>query len=543
LSHIDFWRSEKVEDKKRKGSFYTPKVIADFLVDHLSKKLNGLDFNILEPSAGDGIFVKSIYEHPLFANNIKKFVAIEREKSEIGKILKIPNSINLKPVHADFLEYQNLNKSQFDLVIGNPPYIRKRVLEADQIIYCEDIHTGFPELSKNKIKNIWTAFLVRAIKFVNEQGILAFVLPSEFLQVKFAAELRTLVLNEFERVEIFTFNELLFKDCKGQDTIILIGERKAEKKGVFYCNIDKAADLPKQEFKLAQNLNIRESKWTHHHITTDEIELLQKLKKEVKIIKEYCYAKAGIVTAANNYFIVNQEIVQKYNLSEYVKKIIQKGSFVNGSAVLGCDEFELLINQSKPAFLLALNNQSVIQSNDQLAKYFEKGIALEINKRYKSTLRKNWYEVPNVGVPAAAFFFKRCNEYPKIIKNEAQVLTTDCAYTINMKEGFDANSLIFSFYNSLTLSFAELNGRYYGGGVLELTPNEFKNLPVPYLQISPDKFTTFVQDFKDKSTISDICRKNDYKILKAIDPKIDVDALNKLMKIREKLFNRRMKTN
>lgn len=40
-----------------------------------------------------------------------------------------------------------------------------------------------------------------------------------------------------------------------------------------------------------------------------------------------------------------------------------------------------------------------------------------------------------------------------------------------MKEEFEINSFIYLFYNSLTLIFAELEGRYYGG-VLELIPSE-----------------------------------------------------------------------
>jgi adenine-specific DNA-methyltransferase len=49
-----------------------------------------------------------------------------------------------------------------------------------------------------------------------------------------------------------------------------------------------------------------------------------------------------------------------------------------------------------------------------------------------------------------------------------------------MKEDYDLNSLIFSFYNTLTLLMSEIEGRYYGGGVLELIPSEFKKLPIPY---------------------------------------------------------------
>lgn len=112
-----------------------------------------------------------------------------------------------------------------------------------------------------------------------------------------------------------------------------------------------------------------------------------------------------------------------------------------------------------------------------------------------------------------------------------------------MKNSQSVDNLIYSFYNSLTLSFAELNGRYYGGGVLELTPNEFKNLPIPYISITPDKFKSYVSVFKSKSSIKDICNQNDFEIIKSIDSKIDNDNIRKLQIIREKLYLRRIKTN
>lgn len=150
-----------------------------------------------------------------------------------------------------------------------------------------------------------------------------------------------------------------------------------------------------------------------------------------------------------------------------------------------------------------------------------------IDKRYKTSIRDTWYEVPNVGTAPEAFFFKRCNKYPKLIKNNAHVLSTDSAYGVTMRGDYVSKDLIYSFYNSLTLSFAELNGRYYGGGVLELTPNEFKKLPVPYYSVTEAKFSSYVKEFKDKDSIKDVCFQNDKAILKSVDSKLDDDNIEK----------------
>lgn len=314
-----------------------------------------------------------------------------------------------------FLEFQFNNKAKFPLVIGNPPYIKSSLLKKEQLKRCKAIHQD-ANLSNNKPKNIWTSFLVRCIKFVDDNGILAFVLPSELLQVKFAAELRELILKEFERVEIFTFNELLFKDCKGQDTLLLIAQRKSNNKGIFYCNIANLHDLAQGKFTLAQNTKIRESKWTHHHLETDEIELLEKLRQRLQTVNDYCFSKAGIVTAANDFFIIDKGTVEKYSLQAFVKPIVQKGVFVNGSVVLSEEDFQILINNSKPTFLIALDKNSPIRKNAKIWNYLDIGKQRELDKRYKTSLRNIWYQVPNIGNPPEAFFFKRCNEYPKLIK-------------------------------------------------------------------------------------------------------------------------------
>ena len=530
-----------MSNKKLTGSFYTPKIIADFLVKHLSKKVKGKELSVLEPSSGDGIFIKTILNDSIFSKKIKEIVAVEREKEEIAKVKLLSKSKILKTVNKDFLEFQNNNKQKFSLVVGNPPYIKKNLLDEKQILLCEGIHKIFASLSTNKIKNIWTAFLVRSISFLKEDGVLAFVLPAELLQVKYALELRELLQTEFERIEIFTFKELLFEGCKGQDTLILVCEKRARSKGVFFSQIDDVKVLSENKFELAKSTNIKEAKW-NHQLSSDDYELLERLRSKIKTVDDYCSSKAGIVTAANEFFIVNKATAKEYELKRYLKPIIQKGFFVNGSVELNKVDFNALKNSDKPSFLLSLNSKARFEDSKKINEYLKIGFDNDLNERYKMTKRDKWYEVPNVGKAPEAFFFKRCNEYPKLIKNNADVLVTDSAYKIEMNDGYEIDNLIFSFYNSLTLTFAELNGRFYGGGVLELTPNEFKKIPIPFIDIKTKDFNSFVIDFKKKDSIKDICKRNDELILKSIDRDLDSDTIQKIYSIREKLHLRRTKS-
>jgi adenine-specific DNA-methyltransferase len=73
---------------------------------------------------------------------------------------------------------------------------------------------------------------------------------------------------------------------------------------------------------------------------------------------------------------------------------------------------------------------------------------------------------------------KRCHHYPRLVLNQAEALTTDTAYRIVPKD-ITGSKLVGCFVNSLTALTAELEGRHYGGGVLELVPSEIERLLIP----------------------------------------------------------------
>ncbi|NOS85082.1 MAG: type I restriction endonuclease subunit M, partial [Ignavibacteria bacterium] len=521
--------------------YYTPHLLASFITNRvLSFKR---DFqHILEPSAGDGVFVNCIFENTHHSISDFSITVIEKNKDELIKINSIfeknPNrNINYNPLEGDYLKlYRTLN-NKYDIIIGNPPYIAKKRLTDSQITESNSIlkNAGL----KGQTNNIWPSFLVSCISLLKDDGIISFVLPSEMLQVKFSEEIRELLKKTFERIEIYTFNELLF-DTIGQDTVIFIGFMKSDNKGIFYSNINKIEDLQINNYSLEKNdlLCDNNYKWIHHFLSQDELELISRLRKNLNLVCNFCISKPGIVTAANDFFIVNEAIVEKYKLQSLVKPIIQKGIFVNGKVEFDKNDFISLKADGHPSNLIYFHNKIISKHSKHNQAYLKKAYRKKIHKRYKMTVRDNWHIIPNLVEPLDAFFFKRSHLYPKLIKNSANVYVTDSAYSIKMNKCYDINSFIYSFYNSLTLIFAEMKGRYYGGGVLELTPSEFKNLPIPYVSINSKGFNTFKLEFANKTNIEEVLNKNDIHILKE-NFNVTDEELATLRQIRQKLISKR----
>jgi adenine-specific DNA-methyltransferase len=538
-----------MKTKKQIGKYYTPEFLARFIVQHIAPHLQDRTvLKILEPSVGDGIFLKMFNELSL-PETIKKIQleCVEKYKSALNKaelnaFHNADRRTNYSFVHDDFLRYQRKSKKKFSFILGNPPYIRKSLLSKTQIKLCQEIHIR-ANLNPSIAKNIWSSFVVSCCSLLDENGIMAFVLPAELFQMTFSKDIKNYLVNQFDRIETFTFDELIFNQI-GQDTVLLICYKNSKEKGRFYCQINDQSQLARESYTLSPNESLVSSqmKWMHHILTGEEIELLERIKKDVKSISSYCSAKPGIVTAANNYFIVDEIIEKQYNLKSYTKPIIQRGLFVNGSIVFDNDDLSKIRSEGRATKLLCFPNLRESYFDNYVNQFFQLGKKNSINKRYKCSQRDYWFAVPNIGEPPKGFFFKRCHYYPKLLKNEANVLVTDSAYKIEPLKEFFIEDIIYSFYNSFTLCYAEIEGRYYGGGVLELTPSEFKKLPLPYYKISQTDFDEFRKRFEQKENIDDVLILQDQIILEG-SLNLTIEDIKKIQTIKNKLVSKRLRAN
>lgn len=525
--------------QRQTGSYYTPKFISDFIVKWITKQPFSNFSKILEPSCGDGVFIDSLLELNQ-KNNAYYNIDLVEINEEIVKSLEFKFKLfsNIKIQNSDFLDFQCINNNHYSLVIGNPPYIKRSLLSEKQVLLSKKIFESHQNLTNSNLKNIWSSFLVRSISFLDEDGILAFVLPAELLQVDYAAQLRQLLISEFSRIEIFTFNELLFKECKGQDTIILIAYKKAKDRGLFFSNIENLDSLSNLDKINFIKHDINEKKWSSHSLNTNELNLINHLIGKCLKIGDTCSSRPGIVTAANQFFILNQKDVSKYNLENYKKPIVQKGSLVGDNITFKQTDFEKLNSTDTPCFFIDLNNDSSL-IDPLINDYLQLGLEKKLNERYKMQTRTHWFQVPYKTASAPLFFFKRSHNYPKLVRNYTDIITTDSAYLVSPNQNFDADSMLFSFYNSFTLACAELMGRYYGGGVLELTPNEFKTLPLPYGFIAKKDFNKYLKIHRNKTDIKDVLKIYNSQILKSYFKDITDEEIEALEKIRLKLIKRR----
>jgi len=502
---------ENATSEKLRGGFYTPEPIAAFI---LQWGINGSsNYEILEPSCGSGVFLEQLKENN---HKFKSVSAIEFDEIEAGKADKVKLK-NKTVINMDFHLYCNETTQKFDLVVGNPPYIRYQYFQEEQQHEAIKVFNR-AKLKYSKLTNAWVSFVVGSSLLLKEKGRIGFVIPAELLQVSYAQQLREFLAHFYNKINIISFEKLVFPDIQQEVVLLLCEKNGSDLHLIEHLEVRDASDLEKLDANQLKNptkkIDFKSNKWTYYFLEQEEIDFLEYIakKKTVSTIGNYANVEVGITTGANDYFTVPLSVVEAYDLKEYAKPMVGRSVQVN-SVIFTEKDWKLNRQTKAKAHLLVFPAKEKINGHKGTNSYIRMGESMGVNKGYKTGIRDDWFVIPSIKL-SDALFIRRNNLYPRLILNEAKAYTTDTMHRVFIKKETNKNAFIASFYNSLSLAFSEIVGRSYGGGVLELMPSEAEKILLPYQTENADLLTTIDKLMREKKSIDEILKITNKQILK-----------------------------
>lgn len=195
---------------KNLGQYFTPTTIAEFMVKLITKEE---PVTILEPSAGTGVFVSAL-------------------EKEFNSITAIEIDDSLSTTATSTIHYENFfdlsPDKKFDVVIGNPPYVRWR--NQPQSIREDIIQRKFWDNRLNALADMMQAFIFKSIDHLRPGGELIFLTPKFWLETLHATNLRNYILEtgfidlliDFSETKLFpkvSSNLIIFRYHKAKRSI------------------------------------------------------------------------------------------------------------------------------------------------------------------------------------------------------------------------------------------------------------------------------------------------------------------------------------
>lgn len=465
---------ETQTEQKLRGGYYTPYPIAQYLWKWVYKK--GYS-SLLEPAAGDGALLRPIKDKSV------KIDAIEIFKSEANKIKNTRTiSQQTNVYNTDFLAwYEEHSSNRYDMLLSNPPYIRYQYLSPQQ----RDIQSQIlkkNELQPNKLINSWVPFVIAGISMVKDGGRIGLVIPTDFLQVTYAKQLREFISKQLQSLVIITFSENLFPGTQ-QDFLLLLGEKGKGSLKFKHARIDDLNNLPAiSTLSLEKPPSASSAKWTDLNLTYNERSYLQSIKANLISFNTVAKTQVGITTGANSFFSLTDSDVQRLHAKEFVKPLLGRSVSIN-SCFFSNHTLSLNSKLNQKIWLLDLNGYTLNQLPKELQNYIEDAENNEVSNAYKLRIRKVWYQIPNIWEPDA-FLLRRIGNVPKLVINEADGVSTDTFHRVNFADNINRSTVLISFYSSISLASLELAGRSYGGGALEILPGDLESFYIPRIDYS-----------------------------------------------------------
>ncbi|MDR3226716.1 MAG: N-6 DNA methylase [Prevotellaceae bacterium] len=331
-------KSGKQQIKNKFGQYFTPEMVADFMI--------GLadivpDSKILEPSCGQGVFLDLLQQKGF--NDVTAY--------------EIDNDLARDFSNVRYESFVTANiKEKYDLIIGNPPYIRWKNLEEN----LKQELTNNPLWNKycNSLCDYLYIFILKSIELLNDNGQLIFICPEYWMNTTHSVSLRNyMVVNGFFE-EIYHFNETPIFDKVTVSTVIfkyIKGKKKADKIKVakYYVNQKLTLDIlnklkAKQSFPDVDFIDIPQFKQNERWILqTAEIQkelqifenncrkaqqtnnLLamfdeEETKQEFHTIGEFCDIGNGLVSGLDKAFQVNGDPLNEFEKQAIIKVIKAK---------------------------------------------------------------------------------------------------------------------------------------------------------------------------------------------------------------------------
>lgn len=232
------------------------------------------------------IIRKSIYEKidGIFYNYIR---------SEGIKLIKNDYD-NLKPFHWK-VDFNNIfEKGGFDIIIGNPPYVRSVRIKLEKTYYKDKFYSAFGAY------DIYILFMEKALDLINNTGIIGLITPNKYFVADYAKKIRHLLLQNYI-LEITDFGKAksVFEGVLISTAITFYRKPISDKddkinlKLISDSKIRKIIDIKPV---LAEKTDI---------ITDDEIirvyqnpkanSILSKIYKKCDLLSDHCEIRTGVM--------------------------------------------------------------------------------------------------------------------------------------------------------------------------------------------------------------------------------------------------------
>jgi len=494
-----------LEVKRKFGKFKTPAQIAQFMAKWSIRDRHDV---VLDPCTGSGILlyeaIRRLEDLGASGGISKNIYGVDIDPFAIENLantLKLHGNIfradflKVKPAKSIFVSESEAKLPLVDVIICNPPYTRHQQISRyrkEEIAHIIESEAG---VKISRLSSIYVHFLIHAAQFLKKDGRMAFLTPSNFLDVNYGVALKRFLVDNFRIASVIVFSEgeLLFPRVSTTACITLL-ERRSNKDHVvkflrtdLQFNSDELLELlgngsllistDKASIKNVPQLSLDPAKKWNHYFGNHP----RRAKGFVPLGK-FANVQRGIATGANKFFTLSDDMVEKLKLERrFLRPVLRKTRDAPFYDFTNEDLLKLQM-AGKRMWLLSFDRLEGEPVDSNTLRYVEMGERDGFHRRHLTRKRKVWYTCER-RMPAPILFTYMSRRNPRFIFNKAGIVALNTFHMVYPSEEliidrFGLEAFLACLNSSRVYNSLRTVGRFYGGGLLKVEPKELEQVSV-----------------------------------------------------------------
>lgn len=335
------------EDAIENGAVYTPQYIRNYIVQESINRLNLDDYSnmqVADISCGSGAFLYTsaklikdrtkksfydIYKTNIFGLDISPN-AIHRTKILLS-LLAISSGEDIEQFNFNLfmgntLDFNWTNNHSgfngFDLVVGNPPYVRTKHIEEKTKALMKKW-----KVASSGNADLYIPFFEIGLKYLKQDGILGYITVNTFKRSVNARNLRSFFQDSLLDLTILDFNaHQVFENKMTYTAIVFIENKKS-----LFVNYKKVSPLDIEQRKKIKPFKINYELLDSHKgwmlAEGNILKNIRKIERAGKPLGEKANIKNGLATLCNSIFIffpTREDELYYYRLDANIEYKIEK---------------------------------------------------------------------------------------------------------------------------------------------------------------------------------------------------------------------------
>ncbi len=470
-------------ERNRLGQFATPLELALSIARHAGALMDSEVLRFLDPAVGTGSFFSAV-RHVFPAGRIEAATGIELDPKFAEAARTLWGEQGLAVLNADFTKQPAIQR--FNFILTNPPYVRHHYLSANEKSRLKEQLACLLQLPISGLAGLYCYFLLLSHGWMEENGLAAWLIPSEFMDVNYGITLRRYLTERVTLLHIHRFcpSDVQFTDALVSSAVVIFRKASPPAGHAVRFSFGGPLERPQSEGLVLLETLKRSRKWTQFP-TNVQFDM-----SDGRTLGELFTIKRGLATGANSFFILTEAQIKQHHIPRaFLKPILP------GPRYLRADIIGALRNGapdvSPRLFLIDCHEseERIEERWPQFHAYLEQGKQAKIDGSYLASHRKPWYSQEQR--PAAPFLCTymgraRNGKQPfRFLWNRSQatahnvylLLYPNARLSAALKQQPELAAHVFQALQRITPAQLVSEGRVDGGGLHKVEPRELAHLP------------------------------------------------------------------